>query len=454
MRLLQPGESMTTETIAALATAGGTGAVALIRVSGPEAAEVVAKACGCESGCPDRKAVLRTVRGEDGAVIDQVLVTFFHGPRSYTGEPVAEVSTHGGRFVTGQVLRRLLDCGARSAGPGEFTERAFFNGKLDLTQAEAVMDLISAQSQLALRAAHEQLEGRLGQRTEGLRNELVGVVAQLEAWIDFPEEDIDPATGEALLEKMAAVRSGISSLLATADQGRILREGLRTVICGLPNAGKSSLLNALLGEDRAIVSDAAGTTRDTIEEMLVVEGIPLRVVDTAGLRDADGEVEQEGIRRTRREAERADLLIVLADASLPPAEALPGDLPELSRKILVLNKQDLGVDAGWDDQGGLPVSCLTGEGLAALRGRIRELAEFGEADWGEQSVAINARHRDCLKKAEESLEAAATSLREGADPEIVALDLRGALDWLGEIAGRVDTEEILGSIFSQFCIGK
>jgi tRNA modification GTPase len=348
----------------------------------------------------------------------------------------------------------LLECGARSAGPGEFTERAFFNGKLDLTQAEAVMDLISAQSKLALRAAHEQLEGRLGQRTEALRGELIGVVAQLEAWIDFPEEDIDPATGQALLERMSGVVSGIRALLSTADQGRVLREGLRTVICGLPNAGKSSLLNALLGEERAIVSDAAGTTRDTIEELLVVEGIPLRMVDTAGLRDAEGEVEQEGIRRTRKETERADLLIVVADASLSPDQAMPPDLPEVPRRIRVLNKMDLGVHPGWSDEGDLPISCTAGEGLAALRTRIRELAEFGEADWGEHSVAINARHRDRLKKAEESLERAADSLRENADPEIVALDLRGALDLLGEIAGRVDTEEILGSIFSQFCIGK
>ena len=316
------------------------------------------------------------------------------------------------------------------------------------------MDLISAQSQLALRAAHEQLEGRLGQRTETLREDLIGVVAQLEAWIDFPEEDIDPATGEALAARMKVVREGIQSLLATADQGRILREGLRTVIVGLPNAGKSSLLNALLGEDRAIVSDAAGTTRDTIEEMLVVDGVPLRMVDTAGLRAAGGEVEKEGIRRTRREAERADLLIVVADASLTPERALPDDIPEVSRRIRVLNKSDLGVAAGWQGTDDLKVSCVDGTGLSELRQRIRELAELGEADWGEHSVAVNARHRDCLRRADESVDRSMRRLKSGADPEITALDLREALDQLGEIAGRVDTEEILGSIFSQFCIGK
>ncbi|MGE9271139.1 MAG: tRNA uridine-5-carboxymethylaminomethyl(34) synthesis GTPase MnmE [Verrucomicrobiales bacterium] len=445
---------MKTETIAALATAGGTGAVALIRVSGAEAAAVVAEACGCGVDWPDRRAQLRTVRVENGAVIDKVVVTFFQGPRSYTGEPVAEVSTHGGRFVTRKVLDRILACGARSARPGEFTERAFFNGKLDLTQAEAVMDLISAQSELALRAAHEQLDGRLGQRTENLRGELIGVVAQLEAWIDFPEEDIDPATGKALQQRMASVREGIGRLLATADQGRVLREGLRTVICGLPNAGKSSLLNALLGENRAIVSDAAGTTRDTIEELLVVDGIPLRVVDTAGLREAEGVVEQEGIRRTRKEAERADLLIVVADASLSAEEALPQDLVELPRMIRVLNKTDLGIHPSWSGEDHILVSCVEETGLEELRGRIRELAEFGQADWGEHSVAINARHRDCLKGADDALSRAAESLATSQDAEIVAIELRESLDLLGEIAGRVDTEEILGSIFSQFCIGK
>lgn len=442
------------ETIAALATPGGTGAVALIRISGNDAAGVIGRACRRQAPFPDRRATLASVLTADGQVLDRTVVTRFAAPRSYTGEEVVEVSTHGGRLVTRRVLERLLDCGARVAGPGEFTERAFLNGKLDLTQAEAVMDLISAQSDLALRAAHEQLEGGIGRRTEALRRELIDTVAQLEAWIDFPEEDIDPASGRALEDRISAVGKSVGDLLATADQGRILREGLRTVICGRPNAGKSSLLNALLGLDRAIVSETAGTTRDTIEEMLVVGGVPLRVVDTAGLHRAGDGIEEEGIRRTLREAERADVLLVVADATLPPRQALPRVVPEGPRRILVLNKADLPEAPGWDQPDAIRVSSLDGRGLEALRGRIVELAELGEADWGEQSVAINARHRDCLGRARESLAAAARSLRAGEEAEITALSLREALDFLGEVAGRVDTEEILGSIFSQFCIGK
>lgn len=445
-----------TTTIVALATPWGTGAVALIRLSGPRAGEIASRACGRDESdlWVDRRATLARICDEAGRVIDEVLVTYFAPPRSYTGEAVVEISTHGGRLVTSKVLDRLHACGAIPAEPGEFTQRAFFHGKLDLTQAEAVMDLIHAQSELSLRAAHEQLEGRLGRRTESLRDELIAVLAQLEAWIDFPEESLDPESAISLAGRLEAALGVIEGLLATADQGRILREGLRTVICGLPNAGKSSLLNALLEEERAIVSETAGTTRDTIEEMLVVDGVPLRVVDTAGLRhDAENDVEQEGMRRTRQVVDRADLLVVVADASLPPDEAMPTGLPEVERKLVVLNKCDLDEASGWGDDC-VRISCVEGLGFDALRQRIRELADLGEADWGEHSVAVNARHRACLERCAESLRRAIPQFSAGEEAEMIALDLREALDHLGEVAGRVDTEDILGSIFSQFCIGK
>ena len=444
----------TTDTIAALASGGGTAAVALIRLSGPQAEEVADRAChSAASRAEERRATRAKVRDAEGRVLDDVLLTVFRGSRSFTGEPVVEIACHGGRLVTRRVLERLLECGARSAGPGEFTERAFLHGKLDLTQAEAIMDLISAQSDLALRAAHEQLEGGIGREAVRLREDLIGVVAHLEAWIDFPEEDIDPDTGDLFLSRVAAAREGIAKLLATAEQGRILREGVRTVICGRPNAGKSSLLNLLLGSERAIVSDEAGTTRDTIEETIILDGVPLRLVDTAGLREEAGGIEREGIRRTLHEAGRADLLLVVRDASLPAADSSV-ELPESNRAVTVLNKSDLGEHVDWSGHDGVRLSCNTGAGLDQLRRAIRESLDLGEADWGEHAVAINTRHPDCLRRADESQETAEVLLESAAAPELAALELRGALDALGEIVGKVDTEDILGAIFSQFCIGK
>jgi tRNA modification GTPase len=445
----------TSDTIVALASGGGTAAVALIRVSGSRAEEIAGLACGMLlDHLAERRATRAKIRDTEGRTLDDVLLTVFRGSRSFTGEPVVEIACHGGRLVTRRVLERLLDCGARAAGPGEFTQRAFFNGKLDLTQAEAVMDLISAQSDLALRAAHEQLEGGIGRQTGALREDLIGLVAHLEAWIDFPEEDIDPDTGDLFSARIDGVRQGIARLLATAEQGRILREGVRTVICGRPNAGKSSLLNLLLGSERAIVSDEAGTTRDTIEEVIVLDGVPLRLVDTAGLRGEAGGIEREGIRRTLHEAGRADLLLVVRDGALPMIES-GVTLPESAgRVVTVLNKCDLGEHPEWLEQPGVRLSCNSGEGLDELRRAIREALDLGEADWGEHAVAINTRHRDCLRRADESLETAAVLLESGAAPELAALELRGALEALGEISGKIDTEEILGAIFSRFCIGK
>ena len=443
------------DTIVALASGGGTAAVALIRVSGSRAEEIAGLACGMLlDHLAERRATRAKIRDAEGRTLDDVLLTVFRGSRSFTGEPVVEIACHGGRLVTRRVLERLLDCGARAAGPGEFTQRAFFNGKLDLTQAEAVMDLISAQSDLALRAAHEQLEGGIGRQTGALREDLIGLVAHLEAWIDFPEEDIDPDTGDLFSARIDGVRQGIARLLATAEQGRILREGVRTVICGRPNAGKSSLLNLLLGSERAIVSDEAGTTRDTIEEVIVLDGVPLRLVDTAGLRGEAGGIEREGIRRTLQEAGRADLLLVVRDGALPMIES-GVTLPESAgRVVTVLNKCDLGEHPEWSEQPGVRLSCNSGEGLDELRRAIREALDLGEADWGEHAVAINTRHRDCLRRADESLETAAVLLESGAAPELAALELRGALEALGEISGKIDTEQILGAIFSRFCIGK
>lgn len=447
------GERLEEETIAAVSTAFGEGAIAILRMSGPRAVEIAGEVFEGRTRAgqaPSRvQQVGRIVDG--GRVVDTVLLAVHRAPGSYTGEDVVEIQCHGGILVTRRILDLLVAHGARVAEPGEFTRRAFLNGKMDLTQAEAVMDLIRAQTDLAMRAAAEQLEGRLGRRIAELRRELLGVLAHLEAHIDFPDEDIDPATGAALLGRIEGLREEVGRLLQTADQGRVLREGLRTVICGPPNAGKSSLLNRLLGYERAIVSHLPGTTRDTLEEVINVRGIPVRLIDTAGMRDGGDVLENAGMERTRQMLERAALVLEVADASNPP-QAGAAPVSSGAPVVRVLNKCDLGVDGAWTD--GIRISCKTGEGFEALTQAIFDAAMQGSGTPEDYMIAINARHQACLEAAREFLRAAREGIVEGLSPEFIAIELRGALDAVGDVAGRLDAEELLGEIFSRFCIGK
>ena len=453
------------ETIAALATPPGEGALAVIRMSGPGAlvvADMVFRAANSPSAMEERKVAFGRIIDSHGEVIDEVLLTVFRNPRSYTGEDLVEISGHGGSLVASRVLAAVLEAGARMARPGEFTERAFLNGKLDLTQAEAVMDLISAGPPRAARSAAAQLEGRLGQEIQALRGELLECVAHLEAFIDFPEEGIDPESGVALRRRMEKILESLTNLLATADEGRLLREGITLALCGAPNAGKSSLLNRLLGAERAIVNEAPGTTRDTIEEKASLGGYPFRVIDTAGLRETVDAVEQEGVRRARQAAEQADLRLHLVDASLlSDAATIPA--PLFDDEILVYNKRDLLADRA-TLPAGIVISCRTGEGIDRLiQTIISKVTGHSKEEEGEKGVhgetvqdgaAINARHQDCLKRASLSLGAAMDLLGAGDPPELVAVELRSALGAVGEVVGEAGTEEILGKIFSSFCIGK
>ena len=457
-----PGIVGPDDTIAAVATPPGQGAISLTRISGADALKILAQVFSSESeesaeDLVDRKVVLGHLRDEAKEIIDEVLVTFFRGPRSYTGEDVVEISSHGGILVTQKVLDALLAVGARAAGPGEFSQRAFLNGKMDLTQAEAVMDLISAQTELALKAAGEQLAGRLGERLMDLRAELLSLVAQIEAYIDFPEEDIDPETGDRLVKRIEKATQVVSDLLATADQGRILREGARVVIFGAPNVGKSSLLNLLLGFDRAIVSDRAGTTRDTLEEVINLRGIPLRLVDTAGVHSSDDEIEKEGIQRARQQVEDADLVLQIVDSSEPRLDDEPCDLPEMGRHLLILNKLDLGIHSDWEAVEGVRISCTEEKGISDLEDAVVNVLAAGGEAWATNLVAINSRHKNCLAHALEDLQKAGNGLANKVQsvlPEVIAMELRSALDHVGEIVGQVDAEEVLGEIFSSFCIGK
>lgn len=446
---------MTTDTIAAISTPFGEGAIAVLRLSGPRAMEIARMIFRGKIATARQAA--RGALHDGERKLDDVLLTVFPAPRSYTGEDVVEIYCHGGVLVTRRILEALLRHGARSAEPGEFTQRAFLGGKLDLTQAEAVMDLIGAQTDLALRAANEQLEGRLGERIRALREALLAVLAHVEAFIDFPDEDIDPETGEALRARIDSLRDDVARLLDTAEQGRVLREGVRTVIYGAPNVGKSSLLNRLLGFERAIVSPKPGTTRDVIEEVINLRGIPLRLVDTAGVRESDDEIECEGMARTQRQVERADLILHVAEAHRAPFDQFSGlaldSFAGAPRTILVLNKVDRGEHRGWITMDAVRISCTTGEGMDALTAAI-EAKVFGGAAHRDWTVAINARHQACLERTRDFLDAARRAFDEGLSPEFIAEELRAALDAAGEIVGKADAEELLGVIFGRFCIGK
>ena len=463
--VLQLLDAMTvSDTIAAISTPPGEGAIAMVRVSGANAIEVADQIFrGKEE--PSRFVShvqhLGEIVGEEDQLIDRVVLSIHRAPGSYTGDDLVEISCHGGTLVSAKVLDACLRAGARAARPGEFTERAFLNGKMDLTQAEAVIDLIRARTDLALRSATEQLEGRLGNEIRKIRDELIELLAHVNASIDFPEEGISPDEGESLCIRLDCIRQAIAALLATADQGRVLREGVRVVIYGATNAGKSSLLNRLLGYDRVIVSDTHGTTRDTIEETVNVEGVPIRLLDTAGLRTSESEVESQGIVRTEKSLQLADLRLHIADRNAPkPAHFNGTDFPAVasaeagdSSEMVVLNKSDLPEDKDWKNFQALRISCLTGEGLPELQTEI--LARIRQQNLRpESAVAINTRHRDCLRRALESCDRAGAAMGEGLSAEYIAVDLDQAFRAVGEVIGIVDVEQILDSVFSQFCIGK
>jgi len=447
-------EVIAAETIAAISTPAGEGAIALVRISGPNAIPIADKMFRGKEAPPEFASHVQhlgEVVSESGDLIDQVMMSIHRAPASYTGEDLVEISCHGGTLVTAKVLEACLRTGARSARPGEFTERAFLNGKMDLTQAEAVIDLIRARTDLALRSATEQLEGKLGERIANIRHALVDLLAHIEASIDFSEEGIAPDEGESLRARLDSVREQIAALLATADHGRILRDGVRVVIYGATNAGKSSLLNRLLGYERVIVSDTHGTTRDTIEETVNLRGVPVRLLDTAGLRTSTSDIEREGIARTERSLQKADLRLHIVDRNAPP----PGHLEQNAdgNEILVLNKSDLSEHPEWKNNYALRISCVTGDGLGDLENEI--LSRIGKQNLRpENALAINMRHRDCLRRALEACNRARKTFDETFSPEYLSVDLNDALGAVGEVIGTVGVEQILDSVFSQFCIGK
>lgn len=456
---------MTEDTIAAIATAIGEAGLAVIRISGPEALQV-AENCfqpGGTHATQPTAAPSHTVHYghviRDQQKIDEVLLTVLRAPRTFTREDVVEISCHGGLVPTKLVLDAVLQSGARLAEPGEFTKRAFLNGRIDLTQAEAVADIIHSKTELALRAANEQLAGKLSQRITLLREDMIKILAHVEAHIDFPDEDIAPDTLASLVGKLQQGIAFMETLLATAPEGQLLRRGVRTAIIGRPNAGKSSLLNCLLGHDRAIVSATEGTTRDTIEETANIRGIPIIFIDTAGLRQADNQVEQEGIRRSQSSLEKADLILHVIDASqgLSQFESELMEQHTGRTKIIVLNKSDLGQQPELPpsmNQTAVPISCQTGQGLAQLKDQIKATIWSGRVGGEMLEVMINSRHQDALQRAKDATQTTLQALQDGLTLELVALDLRIAVNAIGEIVGKTTTDDLLDKIFSEFCLGK
>lgn len=457
-----------TETIAAVATAIGPAGIGVVRLSGADALTVALNCFRPVSPGnlppPSRKAVLGSFLAGPGTddpdrVLDQVLLTYFPAPRSYTGEEQVEISCHGSPLILRRVLGALLRSGARLAEPGEFTQRAFLNGKLDLAAAEAVSDVIHAGTDAALRVAQGQLAGRLSQETAELRRELIGMLAEIEAGIDFPDEIGSPEDAE-IARRAQAVRTRLQRLLATAEAGRIYREGAAVVLAGRPNVGKSSLLNALLRSDRAIVTDVPGTTRDTLEEPLNLGGVPVRAIDTAGLRETEDPVESAGIRRSWDQVGAADLVVwVVEPGLLPEPDLRLAERLSPGRLVVAANKSDLGVPdiTGIHAAVGrtvevVPVSAQTGDGLDRLE---RVLADLLTGGVGPEEIWVSRlRHQQRLEEARAAVIRAIEAAAAGFDQAAVALDLRLATEALGEITGESVVEATISEIFRRFCVGK
>ncbi|MCC6415162.1 MAG: tRNA uridine-5-carboxymethylaminomethyl(34) synthesis GTPase MnmE [Opitutaceae bacterium] len=446
------------DTIAALATPTGTSALAVLRISGSDTEKLTRAIVGATP--PPRTAQRADYRDRDGRLLDDVLCTFFRGPASYTGEDTLEISCHGNPYIAQRILGDLIARGCRQAEPGEFTQRAFLNGQLDLSQAEAVMDLIHARGEKALAAANQQLRGALGRHMAGLIEDLLGVLARIEAYIDFPEEDLPAEDQSRVVADLESLKISVSKLLSTNHYGTILREGVKVAILGEPNAGKSSLLNRLLGRERALVSDRAGTTRDYLEERILLGDYCLRLIDTAGLNPTPEEIERQGIAKTLEILSEADLVLLLLDGTRPfpplPVQVISSINP--TRTLLVLNKSDLpavpGLDACLPDFERIAISALTGAGLDRLQTALIARAQAFHVELGDEIIAINARHAEALTRAGRGLEAALEKLKLRDPIELISSDLRETLAAFGDIAGKIDNERMLDRLFASFCIGK
>lgn len=454
------------KTIAAIATAPGVGSIAVIRVSGTDAIKIsdsIYKGKSRLTAAPSHTVHYGHIVGKSGEIIDEVLVTVMRAPRTFTREDVVEISTHGGTIASRRVLDALIHAGAYMAEPGEFTKRAFLNGRIDLSQAEAVIDIINAGNDMARRNAVSQLGGALSARIKGIRADLVHLAAQMQVIIDYPDEDLADVGTDDILTVVADCERRAQALLKSADSGRIIKSGIRTAIAGKPNVGKSSLLNSLAREERAIVTDIAGTTRDTIEESVSIDGIPLILTDTAGIRETEDAVERIGVERSRQSIAAADLVIAVLDATGMPDDDDIAVLRETASKtrIILINKTDLGspkfaafIRAKAGKSAVIEVSAKTGEGLDLLSAEIKRLYSLSSLSDSNGAIITNMRHKSALINAHAALSRAKEALELGMPSDIASIDINEAIDALGEITGETVSDAVVAEIFHNFCVGK
>ena len=453
--------------IAAISTPMGTGGIGIVRMSGAGCIELADEIFIGKKKLKDKATHTlsygRVTDGKDGELIDEVLVSVMKAPHTYTKEDVVEINCHGGSLVTRRVLEAVLKTGARLAEPGEFTKRSFLNGRMDLTQAEAVIDLIHSKTELSRQAAVSQLGGRLTRAVKEMRDQLLDMIASIEAVIDYPDYDIEEETYATMEKGAGELLQKMNKLLEGADRGKIIREGLQTVIVGKPNVGKSSLLNWLLEEDRAIVTDIPGTTRDTVEEYLNIDGIPIKIVDTAGIRETGDVVERMGVEKSKAYAENADLVIMMLDASRPLEEEDKEILSFIKNKktIILLNKTDLEQKLSFEEleefipkEHILPISVKTNQGFDALIDALKEMFLGGHTTTAEDAILGNTRHKDALYRAKEAMEHCLETITTRMPEDFISMDLQDANRALGEITGDVADEEIIDRIFTKFCLGK
>lgn len=455
------------DTIAAIATAPGEGGIGIIRISGEKSLQVAQSIFKSKSGKMIKDYNTRTlIYGtvvDNEKVIDEVLVAYMKGPNSYTAEDVIEINCHGGFISVKKILELILSKGVRLAEAGEFTKRAFLNGRIDLSQAEAIIDVIKSKTDMAHEVAQSQLEGSLAKKIKDLRMNVTEVLAHLEVSIDFAEEDVEEITYQTLEEKALELRNEIKKLYDTAESGKILRDGLKTVIVGKPNVGKSSLLNSILGENRAIVTDIAGTTRDVIEEFVNIKGIPLKIVDTAGIRETEDVVEKIGVEKSRESFSTADLVIMVLDASRKLSEEDMEILESLKNKktIVLLNKMDLEpqielekIEEFVNSEDIIKISALKHQGIEELQDKIESMVYHGSVKNYSNLMITNSRHKDALFKAYESINDAISAIDQRMPYDFIEVDFKNIWDYLGYINGDTVREDLLDTIFANFCIGK